>query len=75
MWFLPPQGSDGFPGAVGAAGEKGKKARNTIITAPPPLCQELKLYRLKMFCFCGITQGPAGQAGGAGQRGPNVSST
>ncbi len=30
-------------------------------------------FSINVFVFCGITQGPAGQPGGAGQRGPNVS--
>lgn len=72
MYLPPPQGSDGFPGALGAAGEKGKKVsrgfRIMLI-----LCSENQTFSINVFVFCGITQGPAGQPGGAGQRGPNVS--
>lgn len=70
------QGSDGFLGALGAAGEKGKKVKKTTITIGffSPNAKKSNFFD-DTSCFCGIIQGPAGQAGGAGQRGANVSAS
>lgn len=74
MHLLPLQGSEGFPGALGAAGDKGKKVSRGF-KIMMILNQEIRLFLLMSSnnVFCGVTQGPAGQAGGGGQRGPNVS--
>lgn len=68
--FLP-QGSDGFPGVQGPAGEKGKKVCRNLKLAMI-LCRVIDFYINALLLFC-INQGPAGQPGGGGQRGPNVS--
>lgn len=68
------QGSVGFPGAAGVPGEKGRRVRAMLTFE---LLRNVNfsqtVHELSTAFLTSSMQGPAGQPGSGGQRGPNVS--
>lgn len=68
------QGSVGFHGAAGVPGEKGRRVRPVLTFG---LLWNINfsqtVHRLSTVFLTASLQGPAGQPGSGGQRGPNVS--
>lgn len=68
------QGSVGFPGAAGAPGDKGRRVRAMLTFEPLQNGNfSMTVHKVRTAFLTSSMQGPAGQPGSGGQRGPNVS--